>query len=92
MADEIRVQVKFAQDGLHDALYYTLEEYQNLGAEDLSTAKSERVASWQAAKANPPAPPEPTKEQLESDIKILEDTLTDFRAKLAVKVAQEGGK
>ena len=68
--DQIKVQVIFTSNTKHgeyrDALYFTEEEYSALTQEQIDAMKQARADAWVDFRDNPPAVPEPTKEELEA--------------------------
>lgn len=97
--DKIRVQVVFAQDTEYgryqDALYLAVDDPQLslkdfLAAKqtDIDKTKATRVATFVDRIKNPPAPVEPTKEDLERELADIEAQKISWDARKADLVAQ----
>lgn len=88
MADTVRIQVITEETTpygtFRDAIYYKdLAEYQAKKADGSHDAeKSARVANYVNAVQNPPAPVEPSKEELEAAKATLQAQIADIDAKL----------
>lgn len=92
MEDKISIKVEFTEEvngnKFTDSLYFTPEDYEALSEKQLNSLKKERVDNFKAFIDNPPAPPEPTKEELEQSKEILAEQL----AKLEESIQAKGAK
>jgi len=94
--EEVKVQVRYTitENGANftDALYYTLEQYDNLTNTKKEAEKQTRFTAWKQAIAVQPI--KKTKEQqlieIQSEKKQLQDRLIDIAIK-ETELAVEGG-
>lgn len=74
-----------------DAIYYTPEEWETLTQAEVDAEIDKRVTNFDNMIKNPPAPVEPTKEDLEAYRVELAAQLADLDTKIAV-AKPRGGK
>jgi hypothetical protein len=98
--DKVSVQIIFEADTefgpYRDALYMTVDDWVNISQEDIDVLKKARVDHFVDLIKHPPAPVEPTKEQLEAEVveidrqkASLEDRKIELTALIAEKTAKE---
>ena len=89
--------VEQTSDGeFHDALYFTLEQWNAMTDAQLAAMKHQRVTNWQAFLVEAKQPqPEPTEDELADAVKAQEEmvvrqaeALNATKAQLAVKVTK----
>lgn len=86
MEQKTFIQVRFKNTTdkgveFNDALYFPIEDWEKKTQEEIDTLKEERFNNWKQAVENPPAPVEPTKEQLEAEKLQIEEYITNLEAK-----------
>ncbi len=81
-----RVQILFTEDTPYgeytDALYFTPDEYLLKTQADLDILKQQRVSGYVNAIKNAPAPVEPTKEELQAEIVVLQEQIAERQTKI----------
>lgn len=87
--ENVRVQVLISEDTVHgrfqDAIYFSLEEYNNLTEEALQSAKDARVNAWVESVTNASKVEYvPTKEDLQSEKAELSARLVEVEQQLKV--------
>jgi hypothetical protein len=88
MSEQVRIQVLFSEETKHgnytDALYFTLEEYQNLDKKDLELMKKDRIKNYEkiVADAAKKTPPEPKIEELQATAEGLKQQLENINEKI----------
>ena len=82
--DEVKIQVIFTADTIYgtyrDALYFTEDEWAL--DPDIESLKQARVDNWIDAIENAPAPNQPTKAQLQSEVALLTSKINELNAKI----------
>lgn len=90
-ADTVRIQVLFEEStkygAYQDAIYYTEAEYAAVKQADIDAEKVKRVAAYEKAVEEAPAPVEPTLEELQAEKSELEARLTEVEQKITEKEA-----
>lgn len=84
--DEIFIQIRFSKETefgeFNEALYYSLDDYASLNQKDIEIAKQERVDGWIENLRNPPPVPEATKEDILTQLDVLEAEKAELHVQL----------
>jgi hypothetical protein len=85
MSDKIFIQHRFTVKKVgsydySDAIVLPKEEYEKLTEGEIEAMKEERWANWDNLIKPPPVQPEPTKEDLEAQVKAIDEQIATLTA------------
>lgn len=79
---QVRYQIETDCGQYHDALYFSIEEWDIIEQKEIDKEMEVRVNNWIDRVLNPPIPIEPTKEELLEQISNLADQKIELQKKL----------
>lgn len=92
MREQVLIQVRYSMPtdygDYSDAIYYTPDQWKNIKQDDIDAEKQKRVNAYLDVVHNPPIVKEPTKEDLERDIAVIDKQKAELQSKLDALIAK----